>query len=205
MRPKARVLAIVFLAVLVLDFLTLENRVVTTNVAAQRAGRWILYVALAGLMCSMAWLIADRLRKRESGAPAVGGTRETLTLGEPAMPEARPKSAPRHRSRLRTVKALLGMMLLTAWLVGAPIYAHRYVAGTPDYQPGPWVAEAFLSVFVVAQQCAAPTPMAAAFWPSMFIGVYLVFSRRDRPVFDGFLAAATAGLLYALWFMLRPR
>lgn len=217
MRTTLRTIAIVSFVVLVVDFLTLENRVVTTNPVAQGFGRSVGLLALAGLVCSSTLLIVGSLTRLVSktdvrgdhSLPAGGTGRRTHAysvsgcLHEPARSPSEASQTAVTRTRFRAVKVVIGLLVLASWFIGMPLYAYRtLIVKAPDFTPGPWVADVFLSVFAVAVQYAAPTPVAFAFWPSTAMATYLVFSRKDRPVLDALFGVAAVGLVFVLWYIM---
>ncbi|MGE5483541.1 MAG: hypothetical protein ACM3X4_00815 [Ignavibacteriales bacterium] len=194
MRRWARIVAIVSFAVLFIDFFTLENRVVTTNPLAQEIGLLVGILTLAVFTCSTLFLIGGTLARpparQDTSLDAAGGAGG---LRVPKVPGA----------RWRVVKVATGLLVLLSWFVGMPLYAYwNLIAKSPDFSPGPWVADAFLSVFAVAVQVTAPTPIALAFWPSAAMAVYLVFSRKARPVLDALFGVSSLGLVLLLWYVL---
>ncbi len=216
---KTRVLAIVSFVVLVVDYLTLGNRLVTTNPTAQRLGGLVGLLALAGLVCGVVLLVGAG-RQRSAAAPAEPGSEGAAAAPAApsserpravpaprsrrltARPEAGARRVPASRSRFRAAKVIVGLLVLASWLVGAPLYAYwARLVNVPGFEPGPWVADALLSVFAVAAQCAAPTPFALAFWPSTAMGIHLLLSRKDRPVLDVLLVIAAVGLAAGWWFI----
>ena len=84
-------------------------------------------------------------------------------------------------ARAGPFKVLAALALLSLWFVLFPALIHqKLIAAAPECVPGPWIAEALLSLFALAMQCIVPTPVAFLFWPSLAIGVYFLFSRRAR-------------------------
>ncbi len=200
MRKAARIVTIVSFAVLVIDFLTLENRVVTTSPVAQRIGGFGLLLALAGLVCGALLLIVGSAGRRDHTAPqpAQAPAERAGRRTQPAERRARVT-----RSRFRAIKVSVGLLVLASWFLGMPVYAyHSLIARAPGFTAGPWVADALLSLLAVAAQCLAPTPIALVFWPSAVIAVYLLLSRKDRPVLDAVFGVIALALVVGLWSIL---
>lgn len=127
-------------------------------------------------------------------------------VSKTGMPPSEASQIAVTRTRFRAVKAVIGLLVVASWFIGMPLYVYwTRIVKAPDFAPGPWVADAFLSVFAVAVQYAAPTPIALAFWPSTAMATYLVFSRKDRPVLDALFGVAAVGLVFALWYILMLR
>lgn len=194
-KSVARVAAAVSLAVLIANFLTLQNRVVTTNPVLHEVSGLIGILALAGLVCSVFLLAVGSLVRLADHR----STREN--------PAARPKGASLsvrpQKVRFRRIKVLLGLLVFSSWVFGMPLYAYRHlISKAPNFQPGPWLVDVLFSVYAIAVQCSAPTPIALAFWPSSIMAVYLLFSRKDRPVLDGLFAIVSVGLVCGLWYIL---
>ena len=212
-RPLARKVLLVLaisLVILVGDFFTLENRLVTTNPAMQKAGGIIALPAVAGFVGALILLALGRAKKLVNGRGwAEPGRREPADAEVERAPRGRAVrglGVVRPKMRFRPVKALAGLAVLASWLVVLPMMFHaRLIVPASDYSPGPWAAEAFLSLFAVAVQLAAPTPLALAFWPSMLISAYFLFGRRDRPVVDLVAGIAGAALVWLLFGVLAPR
>lgn len=203
LRKAARIGAIVCLILLVLNFFTLENREVTTNPAMQALGRTVGIAALVGLAASLVALLLGRRVGRSTPSTATRNTgmdggmeRATRDVAAEhgtsgAAHDARtptqaggPGGASRGR-RFRAAKVVAALLVLAVWFVGLPVYAYRnLVSRAPDFEPGPWMADAVLSVFAVITQVITPTPVALAFWPSLIGSSCLLFSRRDRPLAD---------------------
>lgn len=216
MKKTARTAAITCLIILVLDFLTLENRVVTTNPNAQKAGHAVGASALLGLATSLGVIFLGRQRSQDTkltGAGAhkhsanqAGTTPSRVTTVLPPHPTAPPAGAAPGRpntGRFRTAKIAVGLLVLATWFVGLPIYAYSHLLSKqPDYVPGPFLADAFLSLYAVAMQVIAPTPIALAFWPSLIASVFLLISRRDRPAADGLSALVALGLTVGICYVL---
>jgi hypothetical protein len=96
-----------------------------------------------------------------------------------------------------------GLLVLSWWFIGMPVFAYRSrISPVTGSAPGPWIADAFLSLFALIVQYAAPTPIAAAFWPSALSGLYLVFSRKDRPSIDMLLGIIASGFALGLGYVL---
>ncbi len=204
------------LAILVVDFFTLENRLVTTNTALQKAGGFAAALAVAGAGAALVLLALGRASSRAvtEGAERPAKARGPSALGGPAGETGRVRRGPVPRGmgaivpkmRLRRLKVVAGLAILASWLVVLPMMVHaRLIVPASDYSAGPWVAEAFLSMFAVGAQLAAPTPMALAFWPSLLISAYFLLGRRDRPILDLLAGIAGAALVWLLFGVLAPR
>lgn len=211
MRARARNAAIVCLAILAADFFTLANRRVTTDPGAQALGRIIGAAAVVGLASSLVALMLGRSRVR---APkSVNPTLSPRAAAEPQTPapalpstptsSGRASGPPTRASRLRAVKVAVALLVLAAWFIGMPVHAYNSrIAQGPGFVRGPWIADAFLSLFAVAMQLTLPTPVALAFWPSLAASVYLLLSRRDRPALDAIAGLVALGLTGGLAYVL---
>jgi len=204
MRAKAGTVTVISLVALVVDFFTLENRLVTTSPLAQRFGLFLGLAALVGLIGGITAMISGgpgRLAARRVSAgsePPLRAEPETT-----APPAARARKSRFVQSRFRVAKILVGLLVPGSWFVGAPLYVHQtLLVNTPGSEAGPWVADAFLSVYTVVVQLMAPTPFALTFWPSAVMALYLLFSRKDRPVLDALFTIGAVGLVAGQWFML---
>ena len=217
MRPLARKVFLVLaisLVILVGDFFTLENRLVTTNPALQKAGGLIAIPAAVGLVAALILLALGQAKKLVNGrGRAEPGRREPAdkVVDDREVEHAsrgravRGLGVVRPRMRFRPLKVLAGLAILASWLVVLPVMVHAHlIVPASDYSPGPWAAETFLSLFAVGVQFAAPTPLALAFWPSMLISAYFLFGRRDRPVVDLVAGIAGAALVWLLFGVLAP-
>lgn len=208
MARKALWVLVISLLVLVVDFFTLENRLVTTNPAWQKAGGLVAIPAVAGFVAALILLASGWARRLVNGRGrgGAGGPAEKEVERAPRGRAVRGMGVVRPRMRFRPLKVLAGLVVLAAWLVVLPVMVHaRLIVPASDYSPGPWAAEAFLSLFAVGVQFAAPTPLALAFWPSMLISAYFLFGRRDRPVVDLIVGIAGAALVWLLFGVLAPR
>ncbi len=201
MRAKARTVAAISLGVLIVDFFTLENGVVTTSPVAQRFGLYLGLLALAGLVGGSVALIASglgRLAARRSTRAERPATQAQPDALQPTTRKARVA-----RSRFRKAKVLIGLLVLASWFAGMPFYFYEtHLANAPGFEAGPWAVDAFFSVYAVAAQCLAPTLFALAFWPSAVMAVCLLLSRRDRPVLDTLFALGAVGPAAWLWLRL---
>ncbi len=184
MNTRARTVTVISLALLILDFFTLENRVVTTSPRAQTVGGIVFVVALAGLALGLVGMVFGRRERRVSPS------------------EASVRTVP-YSQRFRRAKLAVALSVLLTWSVGMPVYAYySRLVKSADFVPGPWIADAFLSLFAVAAQLVAPTPIALSFWPSILACVYLLFSRKDRPVTDAIFGLVAVGPVAGLAYVL---
>ncbi len=195
MRKPLRVV-LISLLIFIVDFVTLENRLVTTSSTLQLVGGLVAVLAVAGIVWGLILMV-------KTGRP--GRLLTPRIRPVPATPAEKTAEPPRRRSRFRPLKVLMGLAILGSWFIVLPILVHKnLIAPAADYVPGPWVAEAFLSLFALALQCFAPTPVALVFWPSLGVGLYFLFSRKDRPVLDPLLGIAAAVLVFVLFRFVAP-
>ena len=187
-------IALISLLVLVVDFLTLENSLVTSGPALQTAGALILVLAVAGLISALILAITGRRSDLKPGLrPQQGG------------PVGKAVRTPFQSRRFRPFKVLVGLVILGLWLVLLPFLVHKnLIVAAPDYAPGPWVVEVFLSLFALGVQCLAPTPVAITFWPSAGIATYFLLGRKDRPALDSLLGMAAVALAFVSLRYLAP-
>lgn len=194
LRRKAQIAAVICVVILLVDFMTLENRAMVTDPSGQALGRTVLTAASLGLAASVVVLLLARGGERPASPTAGEMPATTASTGDRGLRDAAVPDRPVRRNKLRKVKIAVSLLVMAGWLVAMPVYVYQnLLSKSPDFESGPWIADAFLSLYAVGMQMIAPTPFALAFWPSMVAAVCLLRSRKDRPVVDAILCLIAVG------------
>ncbi|MDH7478990.1 MAG: M23 family metallopeptidase, partial [Syntrophomonadaceae bacterium] len=185
-RGAGRIISIVALALLVADFFTLANRGFVEQAALNRAADVFAVLCLLALTVGVVLMAAGKGGEALPAEPSAGPGREAA--GPPDL---------RRVKLLLAIIALVWLVLVFPWLALSRV---GVLDGRSFSSLGSAVGSIVIGGMVMIQQYLLP-PLGLLAVPLLICAVYLLLSRKTRPVLD-VLAIAVAILAFSGLFYL---